>query len=453
MDSALTTIDLPSLASNLLVAAIRAGADSADVVAVSDAAQSIDVRQGALEQAERAESIELGLRVLIGRRQASVAASDTRPETSARMAERAVAMARAAPDDPSVGLADPEMLAMERDSKGLETADPGEEPAAAHLSELALRAERASLAVDGVSQVEHASAAHHQRHIWLAATNGFAGGYAQTETSLSCVAISGEGLGMERDWYAEGRVFRADLPEPEDIGRIAGERTASRIGARKPPTGIFPVVYDERVAGSLIGHLVQGVNGASIVRGGSWLRDDLGRQVLPAGMSLSEDPRRPRAGNSRPFDAEGLPTRRRLIVEDGILTGWTLDLSSARKLGMESTASAARSPASPPTPVVTNLDLTQGSESRADLLDLMHTGLLITSLIGSSINATTGDYSRGASGFWVENGRIAYPVNECTVASNLRAMLMSIRPANDARPWVSRRIPSLLVDGMTIAGA
>jgi PmbA protein len=267
------------------------------------------------------------------------------------------------------------------------------------------------------------------------------------------VAISGDGLSMERDWYGEGRVFRADLHAPEEIGRIAGERAAERAGARKPPTGSFPVLYDERVAGSLIGHLVQAVNGASIVRGVSWLRDDLGQQILPRGVSLTEDPRRPRGGGSRPFDAEGLPTRARAIVEDGMLMGWTLDLASARKLGMESTASAARSPSGPPSPVVTNLDLTPGEDSRDDLIAAMGTGLLVTSMIGSSVNATTGDYSRGASGFWIRNGEIAYPVNECTVAGNLRDMLLTIRCANDARPWASRRIPSILVDGLTIAGA
>ena len=449
----MTATDLPALAARLLDEARRQGAEAADVVATSDAALSIDVRQGALEQAERAEGMELGLRVLIGRRQACVAASDTRPETLARMAERAVAMARAAPEDPSLGLADPEMLAEERDAEGLEIAEPADEPAAEHLSELALRAEAAAREVGGVTEVEHASAAYHRRLGWLAASNGFAGGYERTDTSLSCIAISGEGLEMERDWYADSRVFRADLPAPEEIGRIAGERAAGRAGARKPPTGPYPVLYDERVAGSLIGHLVQAVNGAAIVRGVSWLRDALGQQVLPAGVSLVEDPRRPRAGGSRPFDAEGLPTRKRAIVEDGRLTGWTLDLASARRLGMESTASAARGPSGPPSPTVTNLDLAQGQESRDDLLAAMGSGLLITSMIGSSISATTGDYSRGASGFWVENGEIAYPVHECTVAGNLRDMLLTIRPANDARPWLSRRIPSLLVDGMTIAGA
>ena len=447
------SVDLPDLAERLLGLARREGAEAADVVATSGAALSIDVRQGALEHAERAEGIELGLRVIVGRRQACVAASDAREATLARMAERAVAMARAAPEDASVGLAEPDMLAADRDAAGLELADPADEPAAAALSELALRAEAAALGIAGVAQVEAASAAHHRRVSWLAATNGFAGGLTRTETSLSCVAICGEGLGMERDWHADSRIFMADLETPEEIGRMAGERAVERAGSRKPPTGAYPVLYDERVAGSLIGHLVQAANGSMIVRGSSWLREALGRQVLPSGISLVEDPLRPRVGRSRPFDAEGLAARRRAIVEDGVLTGWTLDLGTARKLGMESTASAERGASGPPSPSATNLDLTQGAVGRDDLVAGMGTGLLVTSMIGSSINATTGDYSRGAAGFWVEGGRIAYPVNECTIAGNLRDMLMTIRPANDARAWISRRVPSLLVTGMTIAGA
>ncbi len=444
--------DLPELAEQTLALAKSAGADAADVVAVTDAALSIDVRGGALEHAERAEGQEIGLRVIIGHRQACVAASDTRPETLRRMAERAVAMARAAPDDPAVGLAEPEALSKVRDASGLEIADTAAEPAASELSDLALRAEAAARDIDGVTQVEQASAAHQRRRGWTAATNGFAGGYDRTETSVSCIAICGDGLGMERDWYGEGRVFRNELPSAEEIGRIAGERTVARAGARKPPTGAYPVLYDERVAGALIGHLVQAVNGAMIVRGASWLRDALGQRVLSEGLSLVEDPHRRRVGNSRPFDAEGLATCRRAIVDDGVLTSWTLDLGAARKLGLESTASAARSPSGPPSPTVTNLDLTPGTASRDDLLSGMGTGLLVTSMLGASINSTTGDYSRGAAGFWVENGRIAYPINECTIAGNLRDMLLTIQPANDAPAWKSRRIPSLLVDGMTIAG-
>ncbi len=305
----------------------------------------------------------------------------------------------------------------------------------------------------GVAQCQSASASYSRRMIRLAATNGFSGGYTRTSRSTSAVAIAGEGLGMERDWCAESRVYQSDLPGAASIGTLAGERAVERLGARKPKTGAYPVLFDERIASGLIGHLLAAVNGAAVARGASWLRDRLGEQVLPRGLSITEDPRRARISGSRPFDAEGLPTAARNIVDDGILTGWTLDLGTARKLGMKSTASAARGTSAPPSPAHSNIALTQGVLTRNDLLAQMGTGLVVTSMIGASINPTTGDYSRGASGFWVENGRIAHPVNECTIAGNLRDMLLRITPANDARPYLSHVVPSLLVEGLTLAGA
>ncbi len=441
------------LAQALLAEAKRAGADAADALVVDGTTQSIEVLKGALEQAERSEGIELGLRVLIGQRQACVAASDTSADTLRTMAERAVAMARETPEDPSVGLADPDALATDWDLGVLDLADPAEEPDPAALQDAATRAEAAALAVPGIAQVSAAGTGYSKRQITLAASNGFEGSYARTGTSLFVEAITGEGLAMERDYFGDSRTHLADMMSPEEIGRIAGERAASRSGARKPPTGAFPVLYDERVSSSLIGHLLGAVNGAAIVRGASWLRDALGEQVLPKGLSVTEDPHRARVSGSRPFDGEGLPTARRDIVADGVLTGWTLDLATGRKLGRPSTASAARGTSAPPSPTNSNIALTQGTQSRAELLAEMGTGLLITSMIGSSINPTTGDYSRGASGFWVENGELTYPVNECTVAGSLRDMLRTIRPANDARTHLSRVVPSLLVEGLTLAGA
>ncbi len=446
------TQTLESLTKALLDAAGKAGADAADAIAVSGDSQSIEVLGGKLEHAERAEGIDIGLRVLIGQRQASVSASDVRPETLHEMAERAVAMAKEAPEDPYCGLADPDQLATDTDAGTLELADPSDPPAAAELQEDALAAEAAALAVEGVTQVQGAGAGYSHSKVWIAATNGFSGGYARTSRSISCVAISGTGLEMERDYNGEGRVFGADLPDAAGIGRIAGERAVARAGAKKPPTGTFPVLFDERISSGLIGHLLAAINGASIARGSSWLKDALGEQVLPEGLSLVEDPHRKRVSGSKLFDAEGLPTARRSIVDNGVLTGWVLDLATARRLGMESTANAARWTSAPPSPSVGNLALTQGSESREDLIALMGTGLIVTSLIGSSINPNTGDYSRGASGFWVENGVITGPVNECTIAGNLREMLGSIRPANDGRAHLSRVVPSLLVEGLTIAG-
>ncbi|MBD3679560.1 MAG: TldD/PmbA family protein [Rhodobacteraceae bacterium] len=444
--------DLENLTQQLLDAARKAGAEAADALAIESDSIAIDVLKGKLENAERTEGVDLGLRVLIGARQANVSVSDVRPETIAAMAERAVAMAREAPEDPTVGLADPTQIARHLDIAALDLVDTAGEPAPADLQRAAMEAEAAALAVKGVSQVSSASASYSSRRMHLAASNGFSGGYGRTGHSISCVAITGSGTEMERDYHGEGRGHLSDMPSAQEIGRIAGERTVALAGARKPKTGAYPMLYDERIAGSLMGHLLSAINGTAIARGASWLRDALGEQVLPAGMSLIGDPHRPRISASRPFDAEGLATRRVSLVEDGVLRSWVLDLATGRKLGLDSTAHGTRGTSSIPSPSVGNVALSQGTKSRDELLREMGTGLLITSMIGASINPTTGDYSRGASGFWVENGEIAYPVNECTVAGNLRDMLKTIIPANDARHFVSHQAPSLLVEGLTLAG-
>ncbi|WP_135447720.1 TldD/PmbA family protein [Tabrizicola caldifontis] len=446
------TPSLSDLTQALLDAARKAGADSADALAVSGTALSIEIRRGALEQAERSEGVEIGLRVLMGRRQACVSASDTSPATILALAERAVAMAREAPEDQTVGLADPSQLAQDWNLAALDLADPAPEPGPAALEEQARAVEAAALGANGITQVE-AAAAFSRRALHLAATNGFSGGYGRTSVSLSAVAFTGAGTDMQRDYAGESRVYLSDMPDADSIGRLAAERALQRVGSVKPKTGTYPVLYDERVAASLVSHLLSAINGTAIARGSSWARDLLGQRILPAGISLIEDPHRPRISASRPFDGEGLATRRRAIVDDGVLTGWVLDLSTGRKLGMPSTANASRGVSAPPSPSTTNIDLTQGQVSRDDLLAQMGTGLWVTSMIGSTINPTTGDYSRGAAGFWVENGRISHPVHECTIAGNLRDMLRRIIPANDARPHLSTRVPSILIDGMTIAGA
>lgn len=444
---------LETLTTRLLDAAQKAGAEAADAIAVDATSLSIDVRGGALEQAERSEGTDIGLRVLIGQRQASVSASDISDATIQAMAERAVAMAREAPVDPYAGLATPEQLARDWDLAALDMADPSPEPGPEELEEIARAVEAAAIAVPGVSASDGASAGFGRRGVHLAASNGFSGGYRRTSHGRSCTAITGQGTAMERDYAFESRLHAEDLPDAAETGRLAGERAAARAGARKPPSGAFPVLYDERIAASLISHLLSAINGAAVARGASWLRDAMGEQVLHDALTLTEDPHRPRAGGSRPFDAEGLPTARRDIVTNGVLDGWILDLSTARKLGLSSTGNASRGTAQPPSPSAHNVELTQGPKSPTELMADMGTGLLVTSLIGSSINPTTGDYSRGASGFWVENGEVAYPVNECTLAGNLREMLKRLTPANDARLHRSHRVPSLLVEGLTLAGA
>ncbi|MFD1795138.1 TldD/PmbA family protein [Paracoccus aurantiacus] len=444
---------LKTLTHALLQAAREAGAEDAEALAINASATGIDVRAGRLEHAERADGIEIGLRVMIGGRQASVSGADHSEDTIRTMARRAVAMARAAPVDDSIGLADPDQLAQDRDSTMLELFDPAPEPGPAALEEMALQSEAAALAVPGVRTVESAGASYSKRETWLAISNGFEGGHQRSQYGVSCTAISGEGLKMERDHAGEGRIWAEDMPGADEIGRLAGERAVARSGARKPPTGAYPILYDERISSGLIGHLLGAVNGSAIVRGSSWLRDAMDMQVLPDGITLRENPHLPRMSSSRIFDAEGLPTAPRDIVSDGILKGWSLDLSTARKLGLQSTASAVRGLGGPPAPGVSNVIMTEGELTPQQLIAEMGRGLIVTSLLGSSINPTTGDYSRGAAGFWVENGEISYPINECTIAGNLREMLMRLTPANDARDWRSIRVPSLLVEGMTVAGA
>lgn len=437
----------------MLDAAKAAGADQADAVASQGASISIDVRNGSLEHAERSEGVDIGLRVFVGQRSAIVSGSDVRPATIATMAERAVAMAKEAPEDPYSRLAHGAELSLEHVQLDLEMADASPEPTAAALEEDARRAEAAAMAVQGVTQMDAAGAGYSSSNVFLATSNGFSGGVAYTGRSTSAVAIAGTGTGMERDYDADTRIFQSDLRSPEEIGTQAGQRAVERLHPQKPKTGSYPIIFDERISSSLIGHLLAATNGAMIARGSSWAKDLLGEQILPAGLSLIEDPHRARVNGSRAFDGEGLATSKRTIVDNGVLTGWTLDLASAQKLGLQSTGNATRGVSSAPSPSSWNVALTQGQKTKQDLIRDMGRGLLITSMIGSTINPNTGDYSRGASGFWIENGEIAYPVSELTVAGNLRDMLRRIIPANDARTHLSRVVPSLLIEGMTLAGS
>ncbi len=446
------TADSSGILATLLGEAEKAGCDAADAILIEDRSVSIEVRTSSVEHVERSESAEVGLRVLVGRRQACVSVSDMRPEVLARVARQAVAMAKEAPEDPFAGLADPELTAAAFEVEALELRDQSSAPGMEMLIERALAAERAAAAVEGVDQVESASAGFGTASIGLATSNGFSGSYERGYSGCSCAAIAGTGLEMEVDYYGELRVFDSDLSSPEEIGNRAGERAVERFRPKRPKTGAFPVIFDERVASTLIRHLLSAINGASVARGASWLLDAMGQEVLPKGMDIIEQPKRPRSGSSRPFDAEGLAQRDKAFVKDGELKSWVLDLSSARKLELESTGNAYRGTSSPPSPGVSNVELTPGSGGRDRLAREMGTGLIVTSLIGSTINPTTGDYSRGAGGLWVENGSVTGPVSGFTIAGNLRRMLKSIIAADDARPFASYRVPSLLVEGLTIAG-
>src|SRR5690625_4959156 len=407
-------------ARRLLSAARREGADAADVVIVSGSSVSITVSGGVLEEAGRSEGRDAGLRVLVGQRQACVSSSDLRDETLDELAARAVAIAKAAPEDPYAGLAKPGEVTRDTRAEELELIDPEAAPTPQELEEWALAAEAAALGVDGVRQVPSASASWGEGHVTLLATNGFSGGYSRTDTGIGLSAMAGEGLTRERDYAGESRRHRADLPTPEWIGERAGRRAVERLGPRRPPGGKVPVLYDERVAASLIGNLLAAANGASVARGSSWLLERMGEEVLPAGIDVLEDPLIRRGPLSRPFDAEGIESRAQPVVQDGRLCRWILDLASARKLGLETTGNARRGTGAPPSPGTSNIRMTEGTQSRDQLIAEMGTGLIVTSMIGASVNPTTGAYSRGAAGFWVEGGEIAYPVNEITDRKSTR---------------------------------
>ncbi|MEO0621695.1 MAG: TldD/PmbA family protein [Pseudomonadota bacterium] len=436
----------------LLAAAMQAGADAADALVVESIALGVGVADRALEEAERSESVDLGLRVLVGQRQACVSASERTAATITEMAERAVAVAREAPDDPYCGLADPAQLAMGADAaeRALDLAEEGEGPAPDQLEALAREAEDAALGTTGITQVEQASANWSRDRITLAATNGLLHRFERTGWAVSASAIAGEGLERERDYAVEIRRHAADLPAAATVGLRAAERAVAAQGARRPPSGAVPVLYDERVASSLIGHLLGAINGQAIARGASWASDRMGEAVLPAGLDLIDDPTIPRGRASRAIDAEGFAAVRRTLVEAGVLQSWVLDLATARQLGLDSTGNARRGTGGPPRPGTSNTRLTQGQNSRDAMIREMGRGLLVTGLIGSSINPTTGAYSRGANGFWVEGGEIVHPVNEITIAGQLPEMLLSLCPANDADPHKGLSVPSLLVEGLTV---
>lgn len=439
------------LAAALIDAARKAGADAADALVIDSREVSVSVREGALEEAESAEGVDYGLRVLIGRRQATVSASDPDPAVFAELAERAVAMAGSAPEDPWAGLADPDRLADPGALPELELLDPAAPPEPTALKETALRAEAAALAVGDVAQVESAAAGWRRSAIAFATTSGFAGAYERSSHSISASAVAGGGLAMETDYDFCSRAWAADLETPEEVGERAGRRAAERLNPRKAKTGAFPVLFDRRAATSLVGHLTAAINGAAVARGASWLKERLGETVLPAGFTLTDDPHRRRALGARPFDGEGMALAPRALVEDGVLLDWIMDTAAARQLGRSAPGGARRGVGATPSPGTSCLELTEGEASREDLIRDMGEGLIVTSLIGSSISPTTGAYSRGASGFWVEGGEIAFPVNELTIAGSLPAFMMRMTAANDADRSKAAIVPSLLVEGLTVA--
>lgn len=445
----MTDLSPLDLLDDLLARAKRAGADAADAILAQGVSQSVSQRLGKPEAVERSEGKDLGLRVFVGRRQAVVSTTDFKGDALDDMIERAVAMAKVAPEDPYAGLAEPGQIAA--DWPEIEMFDPTE-PSADTLVERARIAEDAARAVEGVTNSEGAEAGFGVTDVTLAATTGFSGGYKRSSYSLGVSVIAGTGQKMERDYDYSAKVFDADLEDPAAVGRRAGERAVRRLNPRRPKTARIPVVLEPRAARSMLGHLAQAISGTAIARGTSFLKDDLGAQLFRPEIRILDDPHRPRGFRSKPFDAEGLATKPRAVIDGGALTGWTLDLATARQLGMESTASATRGTGGTPGPSVSNFYLAAGSVSPADLIKDIDSGFFVTEMMGSSVNLVTGDYSRGAAGYWIENGEITFPVSEMTVGGHLRDMFASLVAADDLEFKYGMDSPTLRIEGLLVGG-
>lgn len=446
----MTQIDQTSLLESLLKTAKSAGAESADALIGRSVSLSLGERLGNKEKLERAESQDLGLRVFVGKRQAIVSTSDFAPAALKELAERAVAMARAVPEDPFCGLAEPAQLA--RDWPKLDLCD-NTEPSEAQLTELVRAAEDAARSVKGVTNSEGAEAGYGRSEVALATSHGFMGNYATSHFGLSVSVLAGTGTGMERDYDYSSTVYLADLEDPVKLGQAAGNRAVKRLNPTKIKTASLPVIFDPRISNSIVGHLVGAINGAGIARGTSFLKDHLEKDVFAPGIDILDDPHRARGLRSRPFDGEGLPTNAKKLIDNGRLTTWLLDCRSARQLGLVSNGHAARGTSSPPSPSASNVHMAAGKVSRADLIGAIKQGFYVTELIGSGVNGVTGDYSRGAAGFWIENGEITYPVSEVTIAGNLKDMFKAVTPADDLVFKYGTNAPTLRIDGLTIAGA
>lgn len=442
--------DAQSRLSDLVKAARTAGADAADALYHGDSSTDVHVRLGALENVDQAEGEEIGLRVFVGKRSASVSASDLATESLKALAERAVAMAREAPEDQYAGLA-PEDRLMRGSIPDLDL-DDGSEPDPAALKARALVTEEAARGVAGVSNSEGASASAGRSQIALATSHGFAGGYGASAHSVSASMLAERDGQKQRDGAWHWVRHLGELDAADAVGRMAGERAVAKLGAEKLPSGPLPVVFDPRVGNSLIGHLLGAISGSAIARRTSFLLERLGEQVFADGITILDEPHRMRGLRSRPFDGEGLQTAASKLIDAGVLTGWLLDSASARQLGLEPTGHAVRGVGGPPGVSASNVHIAPGKQSRDALLRGIKRGFYVTELIGQGVNGVTGDYSRGAGGFLVEDGQLGRPVAEVTIAGNLKDMFLNMTAADDLSFRYAVNAPTLLIEGMTVAG-
>jgi PmbA protein len=437
------------LLGDLVARARKAGADAADAMLVAGASLSVARRAGQTEQLERAEGQDLGLRVFVGQQSAIVSATSIDAKGFDQLAERAVAMARVVPADPFGGLAE----LMAPPEEGDLELDDGQEPSAEALLARAETAETVARGTPGITNTEGGEAGFSRTEIVLVTSAGFAGRTFRSSHSVSAVALAGEGVGMQRDYDYSSKVFLADLEDAETIGRSAAERALARLNPVRPKTARLPVVFDPRVSSSLLSSFVGMINGASVARGTSLLKDRMGQKIFADGITIIDDPRRPRGSRSKLFDGEGVPTRTHTLVANGVLQTWLLDSRSARQLKLQSTGHASRGTGGPPSPSSTNLYMQNGTLSPAELMTDIKEGLYVTELLGGGMNGITGDYSRGAAGFMIRNGEIAEPVAEITIAGNGLEMFANLVPANDLVFRRGTDAPTIRVDGLTMAGA
>ncbi len=437
------------LLSNLLDRARKAGADAADAMLVESAGLSATRRLGNLEKIERAEGCDLGLRAFVGRRQAIVSTGDLGAASLERLVENAITIARAVPEDRYAGLALEDQIAREPAELDL---DDGEEPAAGTLADLAAAAEDAALAEPGISNSEGAEAGWSRTRTTLVASNGFVGRTARSRHSLSAAVIAAANGKMERDYEFATVVRAKDLPDPAELGRRAAERARCRLNPRKVRSQSLPVVLDPRVAGGIVRHLASAIAGPAVARGTTFLKDRLGEPIFAPVVTIVDEPQRADGLRSCSFDAEGIATRRRTLVDAGVLTTWLLDCASSRQLGLETTGHAARGVSSSPAPAPTNVYLAAGEASPEEVMSDIKEGIYIIEMLGMGINYVTGDYSRGAAGFWIQDGALGWPVSEITIAGNLADMFRHLTPANDLEFRYGIDAPTLRIDGMTVAG-
>ena len=433
-----------------LSAAKQAGADGADVSFIKGGGLDVQVRLGKVESAERAEDYQMGMRVFVGQKSATISSGQLDDENITKLAERAVAMAKHAPEDPYARLATAEEQA--KSFPDIELFD-DTSYSTEQLTEIALACEEAALSQAGISNSDGASASSGSSEVLIGTSTGFNASYKRSSFGFSAVVLAEKDGQMERDYDYSSAVFAEDLDKPEVVGRSAATRTLARLGGRKPQTGTFPVIYDKRVSRSLAGHVASAINGAAIARGTSFLKDKMGEQIANASVRLLDNPLLPRGMGSRLFDGETLPVQKRYLVKDGCLQGWLLDLATAAQLGLSPTGNASRSLSGPPSPSVSNFIMEEGETTLDDMIADIDQGFYITELMGSSVSLTTGDYSRGASGFWIENGRITWPATEATIAGNLKDIFTDMMPADDLELTQSIAAPSVFVKQMMVAGS